>query len=746
MSSPEFTLPDFDTIEELFQELPEEVGPDTHPDLWAQIEAEVDIRISSVGKSELRERRRSELGLTSGEKPTKKSAVRGGAVPWHLKGDKSVNGKFGKLGPSQKNRIFQVAEKLASEYPKKSRLILAENDRVKIRRDFAEVIAEDWAEDQPSELEKWGKVPDGTDLPPATLRGADTVKVRPYRWTEAVQRLLVRYFTAQQTEINLRYGDTRTFDADAGRFVPSGSEYTVPASMRWFADYQRQYAAQISGWIREFAGGVRPSGEETEATYSDPYISLITLSASAAPDGRHIGPVDHLVSLRESWEYTYHALRNTLKSAGFESSEWSYDRRLEPHTSKRGGGTNAGYAHEHIILITDGPVSESDLQPVLDTHVSHNPYAKAAAHGHRALEIKPHSDLTNAGRYVADYCSLEAVGLEDRSLEYLLFASAATAANTRTVTRSESAKAAATADKCRQRADSEDSRQTEGHGDSITLKHGRIVCRHCGSFHDIDQYQSLADARMSRFNLGDTEIMLPDGGSWEITDAEAVLADKRDIWRDTRAGGSVGLSPKMTEWVRLIKSGPDPPDPDEAFTAESKRYILRTYESTKWFKETGYRGLTSDMIRKADGILSGLGEYEGETIGWAKPKPPEGWVIDSVTVFGETRKATNGGGVPMVEVTNYAQRFAGLFDPDGRNYCLRCGGWFKGSDIAAHLAEGTGYEKDHRHQIKHREAAAAVIIPESSGARIAEAEECARDHQGTGVCVCGGHRYEALSE
>ena len=744
MSSPEFTLPDFETIEELFQELPEEVGPDTHPDLWAQIEAEVDFRISSVGKSELRERRRSELGITSADKPAKKSADRGGAVPWHLKGDKSVNGKFGKLSPSEKNTIFQVAENFADEYPAKSRLILAENDGVKVRADFAEAVSEDWAEDQPTELEKHGKVPDTSELPELTINGTDAVKIRPYRWVEAVQRLLLRYFTAQHTDIHLRYGDTRKYDADAGRFVPSGSEYTVPASMRWFADYQKQYAAQISGWIREFAGGDRPSGERTEATYADPYISLITLSASAAPEGSFIGPVDHITALRESWEYTYHALRNTLKAAGFESSEWSYDRRLEPHTSKRGGGVNAGYAHEHIILITDGPVSESDLQPVLDTHVSHNPYAKAAAHGHRAIEIKPHSDLTNAGRYVADYCSLEAVGLEDRSLEYLLFAATATAANTRTVTRSESAKAAAKADKCRQRSDSEDSRQTDGHGETITLKNGRIVCRHCGSDHDIDQYQTLSDARLSEFDLQNTDIMLPDGGSGKITDADAVIDADRRIWRDTRAGGRVGLSVKMRKWVNMIHSAKDPPNPSAAFTPDSKRWILSLYESSEWFKEDGYTGLTSDMWAKAEGVLSDLGEYEGEPIGWEKPKRPTGWVIDSVTVFDKRRKATNGGGVPMVEVRNWAQRFAGLYDAAGRNYCLRCGRWFKGSDIAAHIAEGTGSERDPRHRIQTKEAAASVIIPEVSGADLDEAEECAKDHQADRKCVCGGHRYDAL--
>jgi hypothetical protein len=394
--------------------------------------------------------------------------------------------------------------------------------------------------------------------------------------------------------------------------------------------------------------------------------------------------------------------------------------------------------------VTDGPVSESDLRPVLDTHVRHNPYAKKAAHGSRALEIKRHSELTNAGRYVADYCSLEAVGLEERSLDYLLFAAAATAANTRTVTRSESAKAAASADKCRQRYDSDESRQTDKHGENVTLKNGRIVCRHCGSHHDINQHETLSDARLAKFELSEHIDILPDGGSGEIQDAEAVLEAQRDIWRDTRAGGSVGLSPKMTEWVRLCRESPDRPDPTEAFTADSKRWILRTYEKTEWFKETDYRGLTSDMIRKAEGILSDLGEYEGEPIGWAKPKRPTGWTIDSVEVFGEKRKATNGGGVPMVELTNYPQRFKGLFDPEGRNMCLKCGETHKGPDIARHIAEGTGHPDDTRHKITLPEVAAAVILPLNRGVPPEEAHECLRQNQGSRICECGGHSYDKL--
>jgi hypothetical protein len=202
----------------------------------------------------------------------------------------------------------------------------------------------------------------------------------------------------------------------------------------------------------------------------------------------------------------------------------------------------------------------------------------------------------------------------------------------------------------------------------------------------------------------------------------------------------------MTEWVKLCRESPDRPDPPEAFTAESKRWILGLYESTEWFTETGYRGLTADMIRKAEGILSDLGEYEGEPIGWAKPRRPTGWTVDSVEVFGEKRKATNGGGVPMVELTNYPQRFEGLYDPEGRNMCLKCGETFKGANIARHIAEGTAHPDDTRHKIRLRKVAAAVILPLKTGVTFEEATKCLKDNQGTGICDCGGHSYDELND
>jgi hypothetical protein len=715
------------TVSEILDTIPDEVGPDTHPDLWADIEAAVDRAVSTVGKTELREKRREQLGID-----TTDTAENGGGGSRHYKGKKSVNADFDGLSDSEIATILDAVDLVHTKYPEKSRLKIAANHAQKIRRDFARKKTYDWWEEQPTEWEKYGKVDKTKTLPPPeTLRGKETLEYEPKKWLDAVKQLLIRYYRAKHTTIHLRYGDDRRYDSDTNQLVPKGETYAVAASMRWDSDYQKRYASQIDGWIREMCGGTRPSGGETDAQYRDPHISLITLSASAKPDGGDfLGPVDHMVALRDSWETTYHALRNAMVRAGFEPREWTYDRRLEPHTSKRGGGINAGYAHEHIILITDGPVSKSDLMPVVDTHVEQNPYAKADAHGDRAVEIKRHSELTNAGKYVADYCSLKAEPLEDRSAEYLMFAAAATASHTRTLSRSESATAASKADLCRQRSESDRSRQTADHGDEITWKNGRVVCRHCESHHDVEQYDCLSDARMAAAIESHGDI-LPDGGTGEIYDSDAVVDEMRDIWQDTDSGGRVGYTPDLRLWVEAVDSVEDPPPP---WTVDSKREMLRLFGLGEWDR------LTDTMVAIAETVWSGGPAYRGEPAGWDTETVDEtGWTVDSVEIFGKHRQASAGGGVDMVEVTNYAQLFSGLYDPDGPNTCLRCGGTYHGSDIADHVAGGTPHPDDRRHMISDRSVAAWVILPDRHGVPTDKAMRCIRHNAPTGSCDCGGH-------
>jgi len=70
-------------------------------------------------------------------------------------------------------------------------------------------------------------------------------------------------------------------------------------------------------------GDDRPSGGYTEASFDDPHIALITLSGSSVPDGERIGPVDLFDELNSTWSnHTYHAVRNTLRSLGFDSNDW----------------------------------------------------------------------------------------------------------------------------------------------------------------------------------------------------------------------------------------------------------------------------------------------------------------------------------------------------------------------------------------------------------------------------------------
>jgi len=117
--------------------------------------------------------------------------------------------------------------------------------------------------------------------------GQEVAVASPHSWQMAVQELLTLYFTAENTTIWLQH-------------QPSGDMHGVAALLRWMPEKQQQYAAQLDAWVREFCGGKRPSGGEASPTYDDPHISLITLTASAMPDGELVSPVGIVIMPRNT--------------------------------------------------------------------------------------------------------------------------------------------------------------------------------------------------------------------------------------------------------------------------------------------------------------------------------------------------------------------------------------------------------------------------------------------------------------
>lgn len=597
----------------------------------------------------------------STDQPAVESAgADGGAESRQSNLNKSVNSAPAEKPESERDgAITATLAEFVARYPGRADLPVARDHGRSIRRDYAHSEREEWVEEQPDapqfEIER-----------PAT--GTDVTDVTAYTWGEAVRELLTAYRRTEETTVHLERGKPGG---------PDHATHDVSAENRWFVEYQKRYAAQLDAWLRELTGGERPSGGETGATFDEPRIVLITRSASSRPDGERLGPVDHADALREAWEPTYHTLRNTLRAEGYTlGADWQYDRRLEPHTGKRGShGTNECYAHEHIILVVDGDVTADDLRPVVEKHVEECDPAGADAHGEEAIEVREPSELNDPAAYVADYCSIDPVPLPERDPDYVAWAAAMTAGNIRTVSRSESAAAAATADACKQRAESGESDQEVTHGEEVVRSNRAgyaVECRECGSPHGIDQDQTLAGHRLS-----DGPTAAADGGT-DVRGCETRETALRDRWRDARAAAQVGepathaaLRDRLRSYMRC--------HPDADCYEAARRVVVKP----------GRGPVRQLVVRLAAEVEAGIDPDAPVSV----ERPPE-WEVVAVTVAGETHGCTAGSGVEMVEVRDPVSVVEDEI-PDGWTTC-DCGTEGRPSDMAVHLVEDHGIEDPER--------------------------------------------------
>jgi len=573
--------------------------------------------------------------------------------------NKSVNSATAD-SPASQERVVECVTDFLKKYPTRGRLDLATNDGTRIRREYANVETVEWEEDLRLSEERRERLM--LDRPTGTADG----KVSPKRWREGIRTLLEREAEVQQTTINLER-----------RHLNDVDEYDVVARSRWSKSYQKKYNAQIDGWLRELTGGDRPSGGETAPSFEDPRIALITLSASSKPDGERVGPVDHLEALQSSWESTYHAMRNALRAMGLDSSEWQYDRRAEPHKNDRGDGRgiNECYGHEHVILVIDaaalpGDVTAADLRPIVEKHVEANEWAGEEAHGEEAIEVRTPEELNDPAAYVADYCSVDPVGLFDRPPAYQAWAAAATAANYRTVSRSEAAREAAEADRCRQRAESEESDQVRRHGEEVRRADGEIVCSCCGTTHDIDQDRTLASHRRPQTPAEPT---VADGGA-EVRTAEAREEELRERWPSASGAAAVGESVDRARVRRRVR---------EILEEVGDAYShLSHTEFAARFNEIEH----VDVVRE---VRSDAETDPSEVVGFDRgPDPPE-WEVVAVTVDGERHPASGGGSIEMVEVVDYTDRFDFI---RSEWYRCDCGVRLHGEQMARHLGHYHGIE------------------------------------------------------
>ncbi len=632
------------------------------------------------------------VGGTEPDSSAQNDLSTGGAASRQTNQNKSVNfsnagsGGFENCDVHTKAKIEKCVSDFIEKYPQKSFTRVATGDRRKVRKEYAEVETDEWQEDlrlPEDEYKKYLLNANETKTPDRTRPSGEYDKeVTPPIWAKALKQLLHKYEATKETTVHLK---KTLFDKQ--------EEYAVSAQSRWQPEYQKKYRAQLEGWLREVIGDDRPSGGYTEASFDDPHIALVTLSGSSIPDGDRIGPVDLFDELNSTWsDHTYHAVRNTLRSLGFDSDDWHYDRRSEPHANDKGDreGVNACYGHEHVILAIDGKVSEEELRPIVETHVEHCEFAGEDAHGKDAIEVRQPSDVDDIVTYVADYASLAPVDLLDRDPEFQAFAAAAAAANYRTFTRSEAAREAAEVDKCRQRFESDKSKQLLDHGEEVRYEDGDIVCTECGCTHDIDQHQTLADYRKPD-NADNTpaEPTIADGGEKvELITEEDRQEAYSEQWQDANSAAQVGegepvLSEEQRERAnvyRRIEMVKDAHPNKSAVELAAKYGAIEHIDVVRVALDENVQIDVPDF----DNNLSFGQEREPE---WKDPD----WQVDVIEVRDRTYPAAGGNGMEYVETTDYVKRFSSIID-DEHWYRCDCGVKMYGHEMAKHLGHSHGLE------------------------------------------------------
>jgi hypothetical protein len=445
----------------------------------------------------------------------------------------------------------------------------------------------------------------------------------------------------------------------------------------------------------------------TEATFEDPRVVLLTRSASSVPGGERIGPVEHAEDLTSGWDRTYHALRNLFRRHGCELGEgWVYDRRAEPHKNERGDavGMNACYGHEHVPILVDaaefaGELTEETFRPVVETHVEATEYAGAKAHGLDredwdeseepvgAVEVFEPSEKADVVGYVADYCGIEPVDLLERDVEYVAWASAMSAANKRTVTRSTASRGAAVADRCKQRAESAESEQDLEHGEKVTVSTRRgqeYECLACGSAHGIEQdHETLTAARLADDGGGE---VAADGGREERAGGPRTAEGLASAWPSASAAAAVGEAPGESEGRERVR------------------------EAAESAPEATVGRIAGEVMMEPEEVARYLGEIEEgvapeEAVAMARLPP---WRVVSVEIGEEEYPASRGGGVEMVSVDFGAEsvmREALLGAGDGSTrWRCECGTAAYGETMAGHLAG--------RHEIEDPEVGLGLVREE----------------------------------
>lgn len=454
----------------------------------------------------------------------------------------SVRESEGGEPPESESRSFPTPEErvaeFVAEYPDHAKLPLSEVNGRKLRE---EVTVEQ------TEMEEW-VVEDGPWAIP--MQEEKVVARRAVTWAESVRRLLE--WNEENRGQRGKFGRGRPDTPERKSFSTSLEDSFDP-------EYAKAEYAKLKALSRETVGGEYADVDlEREGAFDEPMIAFLSLTASTAPEGDLVPPVDHDRMVVDTWkggDGVYQSLYRVLDRLGIE--DFVYHRQGEPHP---GGGLATGYRHDHVLVIFDAadldeePTGE-DFRPVIETHVEKCEWAGEEAHPldaedprQRAITVeRVGSDgIANVAEYMSEYVSFDSQDLAERDIEYVAYSAIQWATNSQKHTRSTGANHAIDADLCRQKAADPDHDQELAHGEEVALAapgaHHEFECRACGSPWEIDQ-----DARSLTDHRRDDEAASGGAGRATRTSLRVAWSGARSAAR-VEAGGEVDGFERPPAW------------------------------------------------------------------------------------------------------------------------------------------------------------------------------------------------------
>ncbi len=460
---------------------------------------------------------------------------------WPSKETNSVTASLTGLDDDADPVVERVSE-FATEYPHLADQPLSETHGRKLRRIVTEAEWETEFVDPDRPME------DSFAVESLRSRSAGT-------WIDAVHAFLRAHYE---------------YDGMLARFTDreSGDEFDVPLVDAWGKEYSKKQYARARALQRQMSGGKRPSGGEAVPAWSDPVTAMLTLTASSVPDGDRLPPVEQMDAIHDS--FSYGGVRDTLRNVmeyhlDLEPEQWGYWLQAEPHgmgaaaDPEKDAGLNACYTHVHVGVYFDGgdfddlrPVG-SEFERVIDKHLEVCEPAGWSAHDYESIDdylleddgcISMNANVGNLGSYLAAYMGGYTEDLLEKPIEYIAWGAVYWSAARRRTSRSQTVNQAIRADRCEQRAENEESGQTDAHGERVRWDDGHgadVVCSCCGSPWTIDQ--DRLDGPPS------TEVVLEDDLRWATNvarppperDTKRTLAER---WPSATRACSYGESPR----------------------------------------------------------------------------------------------------------------------------------------------------------------------------------------------------------